>query len=102
MSKQKRIDSELKMQAGNDRAKQAARTLMGSVFTDEFPLRLRCECGRPQCDDVVEVPSAMGWESKPMRPVFVIAPEHQQLDIEKVIKRTADFYLVKKDLPGSA
>ena len=99
MTMQERIDGEIAMQSNNHRAKRAAKNLMGNAFSGNFPLRLRCECGQVHCDDIIEVPVEMSWSAKPMLPLFVIAPDHEQLDIETIVEKTETYFIVKKDLP---
>ena len=70
------------------------------IISDEFTVV--CECGDAMCvrrfpmsrDDYV----ALRAEST----LFAIAPEHEAADVEDVVKKTADYWIVRKHLGAPA
>jgi len=59
-------------------------------------LAILCECGQDGCDATVDVTQAEYDEAHEQRDRFMIAPGHENEDIERVVKRTLRYLVVDK------
>ena len=59
-------------------------------------LEILCECGQDGCDATVDVTQAEYDEAHEQRDRFMIAPGHENEDIERVVKRTLRYLVVDK------
>ena len=60
-----------------------------------------CECGRPECHDLVDVtlPDYERVRHRPRR--FMVCPGHEDLEVERVVETHSDYVVVeKKDEAG--
>jgi hypothetical protein len=83
------------IQSSNERTLRAAKNLMGDAFEGKFPLRLRCECGQLQCEELIEVPSEMSWSQVLWAPLFLVAPNHLPSECDVIVKKSPTYCLVK-------
>jgi hypothetical protein len=63
---------------------------------EESPVSFRCECARLGCNDLIEL-SIREYEtvrSDPRR--FIVLPGHERLDVEIVVERRPDYFVVEK------
>lgn len=63
---------------------------------EESPVSFRCECARLGCSDLIEL-SIREYErvrSNPRR--FIVLPGHERLEVEIVVERRADYFVVEK------
>jgi hypothetical protein len=59
-------------------------------------LEILCECGEDGCDTTLEVSHAEYDEAHRERDRFMIAPGHEDEQIEHVVKRTPEYLVVDK------
>ena len=58
--------------------------------------RFRCECGDGQCADPVEITAEEYQHVRRDDRWFVVLPEHQRADVERVVERHAGYLIVQK------
>jgi hypothetical protein len=59
-------------------------------------LEVLCECGEDDCDATLEVSPAEYDEAHRQRDRFMVAPGHEDDQIEHVVKRTQAYLIVDK------
>jgi hypothetical protein len=59
-------------------------------------LPLVCECVQTGCTTPIEVPPATFEEVRTSPQRFLVAPGHEDLDVESVVERREGFLVVKK------
>jgi hypothetical protein len=55
-----------------------------------------CECGRPDCTEIVKLPLDAYQRAHEHDKHFVVRPGHEFLDVERVIEETEDYFVVEK------
>lgn len=78
-----------------DALKEAEEYGIDAPDTD-IPLHLFCECADDKCLERVVLTIAKYNELHPNPATFVILPGHEVAQIEKIIKKTKDYYVVEK------
>ena len=59
-------------------------------------LEILCECGDDGCDTTLDVSRAEYEEGHQQRDRFMVAPGHEDEQIEHVVKRTPEYLVVDK------
>jgi hypothetical protein len=59
-------------------------------------LEILCECGEDGCGTTLEVARAEYEEAHQQRDRFMVAPGHEDEQIERVVKRTPEYLIVDK------
>jgi hypothetical protein len=59
-------------------------------------LQILCECGEDGCDTTLDVSHAEYDEAHQQRDRFMVAPGHEDEQIEHVVKRTPEYLIVDK------
>ena len=59
-------------------------------------LAILCECGEDGCDTTLDVTQAEYDEAHQQRDRFMVAPGHEDEQIEHVVKRTPEYLIVDK------
>lgn len=90
-----------KLQAGFDRTNKLANETKQFEYLIQMgpndpPLYFFCECSDENCTDRVPINLHQYKKIHKNRKRFVIMPEHHVEDIEKVIRREADYFIVEK------
>ena len=71
--------------------------IMGSGVVDSLPLRVRCECSIPICEDIIEVTLAQRRELRRNFPRgFIVVPAHVSSPQDITLFKTAHFCVVEK------
>lgn len=66
-----------------------------AVLTD--PLSAICECGRIDCNDRLDLPVEDYERIRSDPTLFIVRPGHVAEDVESVVERQADYWVVRKD-----
>jgi hypothetical protein len=56
-----------------------------------------CECGRLECSERVPMTAAEYDAVRSRATTFVVAPGHEQIDVEHVVEETGRFRIVEKE-----
>lgn len=67
------------------------------VSDDDLALQFRCECSDENCTSRITMLLTKYQEIHVDRDTFVVFPEHQVDSIEKIVKKTANYSVVKKN-----
>ena len=89
--------------AGNIRSFIIIKTIMGSGVVDALPLRVRCECSKPGCEEIIELDLARRRElRRSFRQGFLVAPSHTDPTSDSILSQDATCNVVGKvDFPES-
>ena len=66
------------------------------------PMSAVCECGRPDCDERIELSAAAYEEVRQDSTRFVVKPGHEEPDVEDVVERLEAYFVVQKREGGPA
>lgn len=73
--------------------------IMGSGVIDSLPLRVRCECSVPNCEDIIEVNLGKRRELRRNHPLgFILIPSHVNSPNDSLLSTSKLFCVVEK--PG--
>lgn len=73
--------------------------IMGSDIVDSFPLRVRCECSIPLCEEIIEISLSQRRQlRRKYSSGFIVAPSHANPSPDIVLLKTNEFSVVEK--PG--
>lgn len=67
------------------------------VSSEDFVLMFKCECSDENCDERISLSLSKYAEIHVNRDTFIVRTDHQVLPIEKVIRKEADYNVVKKN-----
>ncbi len=95
-SEERRKKNEIEFRDFNVANREALENVMDEESKVSFPLGMVCECSNPNCFERIELTVAQRKEIRKDPLVFVIAPGHQDNQIEKVIDQHKYYALVKK------
>ena len=71
--------------------------IMGSRIVDSLPLRLRCECTVPICEENIEVSLAKRRELRRNYPHgFIVTPLHGKSAQDTILCKTNEFKVIEK------
>jgi len=80
----------------NERVEEVTVGLAGHGEADSQLIGFICECGRDDCAEPFEL-SQEQYELVRKNPLhFLVVPEHEQTDVERVVERQARFLVVEK------
>jgi hypothetical protein len=78
----------------NERVAEVAAEFAGGAPTEKVDFT--CECGRADCSETIAMTLAE-YEAIRAEPThFAVAPEHEQPEIETVIRRLTGYFVVEK------
>jgi hypothetical protein len=66
------------------------------VLPDGELLEFHCECGRPECDNLVSMSAAEYEHLRTDNDRFALVPGHENPEIERVMDRTERYVVVDK------
>ena len=66
------------------------------VLPDDEKLDFRCECGRPDCDRVVQMTPAQYEHVRADNDRFAVVPGHEDGAIERVVEENGTYVIVDK------
>ena len=95
-SERRRAENEVVFREHNERIYRQVDHLLPHGNKQTFPVGFLCECSNEACRVPIELPLGEFERYNVHRQRFLVAPEHQQGDIERVIERHKTFYLVEK------
>jgi|SRR5438105_3276875 len=79
----------------NERVAEVATNFI-EVETRSDPVEFTCECGRPDCTEPVAM-TVVEYEAVRAVPTrFVVAPGHEQPEIETIVERHPSYVMVEK------
>ncbi len=90
--------NEQTMHAANEQIERAAAEMDELSIFDPGPLTFFCACGRSRCDATVDVLFSEYERIHRLPNRYLIAPGHEQPEIERVVE-THEKYLVVEKLP---
>lgn len=67
------------------------------VSGEDFELMFKCECSDENCNQRISLSLSKYAEIHVNRDTFIVRIDHQVLPIEKVIRKEADYNVVKKN-----
>jgi len=59
-------------------------------------VRMRCECGAPDCNSLINVRVADYEHIRENPRLFILAHGHHQPEVERIVARTVDWVVVEK------
>jgi hypothetical protein len=68
------------------------------VLPDDELLDFRCECGRPECEELVSLTASDYRRVRSDNDRFAVVPGHEDPEIERIVER-AERYVVVDKLP---
>lgn len=75
----------------------AVKGIMGSGVIDSLPLRVRCECSLPLCEEVIEVSLAKRRELRRDYPRgFIVVPAHANSSQDITLCRAGKYSVIEK------
>lgn len=80
----------------NTRTAYATKTLLYGQVHQDYPIRLRCECTDPGCDDLIEVLFETALEPRKNDRRFFLAAGHENIGAEKVVEHHKTYIVVEK------
>jgi hypothetical protein len=82
---------------GNVRSYLVIKDIMGTSMTDSLPLRVRCECSKPGCQEVIELRLSKRRELRRSYPRgFIIVPAHSTTPPDVTSYATQELCVVEK------
>ena len=83
-------------QAVKDYNERRAAQEEASAVPEDEPVPFACECDDPECHKAIEVP--LGEYERAVEPVdrFIVAPGHEDPDVEAIVERRANYLIVSK------
>ena len=73
--------------------------IMGARTVDTLPLRLRCECALPSCEDIIHVTLGQRRELRRAYPSgFIVVPSHADPEHDTIAHQADNYCVVEK--PG--
>ena len=101
-SERRLILNEATQRLENDKAR---RTLLNILESDDL-INFICECSAEDCKEHIALTNRMFIELHKSSKEFVVKPDHETVAIETVVKKTDDYFIVRKhidpELLGSA
>ena len=85
------LEKQALMRVVNDEIEDLNATF-GTLLDDHLVL---CECGRTRCLEQIRVPGAEYGRLRALDGVFVVAPGHEQTELERVVREEAGFRVVE-------
>jgi hypothetical protein len=82
----------------NERIEQAAETQV----TDEHTFSFLCECSDIDCSLRVPMTLTAYREVRSDPTLFVVLPGHERTELERVVRQTADYEVVRKEGEAAA
>ena len=101
-SQLRRAKNEAVFKNRNERVLQVSSQLLDSAAKRELPLNFVCECADKNCTDQLNLTVHEFTELRRGSKHFIVRPGHEQLDIERIVKRAATYYLIEKLVPVPA
>ena len=81
----------------NIRSYGVIKVIMGSRVVDKLPLRIRCECSTPICEEIIEVTLAKRRELRRNYPTgFIVVPSHAVSSQDATLCKTKEFIVLEK------
>jgi len=73
------------------------KNIMGSQVLDLLPLRVRCECPLPGCEEIIELTLAQRRKLRRSYPKgFILLPAHQNSSLDIAVFESAPYNVVEK------
>jgi hypothetical protein len=73
---------------------------LNQTFLVEGTLRIVCECGTPSCVEQIDISQPEYQAVRADSALFAIKPGHEIPDVETVVERHDDYFVVRK-APGA-
>ena len=81
----------------NIRSYGVIKVIMGARVIDSLPLRVRCECSIPSCEEIIEIKLSKRREIRRNFPTgFIVAPMHSNSALEDILFQVNNFSVVNK------
>lgn len=68
------------------------------MWDDAIPIQFKCECADENCSQRISIKLSTYKEIHKDRKAFIVKPDHQVEDIEKVISKNKDYNIVQKNV----
>jgi hypothetical protein len=95
-SELRRAKNEVLFRERNKQMKRRVEALLPKQNRDSYKIGFVCECSDVDCHDVLEMSLAEFSRHHRKPSTFVLKAEHQNEDIERVVKATDNFIVVEK------
>jgi hypothetical protein len=92
LSEQRLIANEIIQRDENEKANLKLHHILAS----DDKILFICECSRKECKDRIGLTNKQFYDFHRDRTHFVIMPDHQVTDVERVVTKTDDYYIVEK------
>jgi hypothetical protein len=92
LSDQRLIQNELIQRDENEKANRK----LHHILAAEDKILFICECSRASCKDRIGLTNRQFYEFHRNRKRFVIIPRHETAGIDRIVKKTDDYYIVEK------
>jgi 5-bromo-4-chloroindolyl phosphate hydrolysis protein len=69
------------------------------VITHDFCVV--CECGDLECVEQIRVSREVYEQTRANPALFIVRPGHDATDVDRVVKRTAEYAIIAKDPPDA-
>jgi hypothetical protein len=81
----------------NIRSYGIIKVIMGPRVVDTLPLRIRCECTTPVCEEIIEVTLTKRRELRRNYPTgFIVVPFHAVSSEDTTLCKTKEFIVLEK------
>ena len=92
ISHERLVKNELILRDENEKANKK----LHSILDSQDKILFVCECSRLRCRDRIGLTNRQFYEMHRNRQRFIIMPGHETAAVEKIVKKTDDFYIVEK------
>lgn len=66
------------------------------MITEDIPLHFYCECSNEKCRERIQITHTQYGELHKNSSQFIVLPGHQVAEIEKIIKKNPNYFVVEK------
>lgn len=92
ISQERLVKNELILRDENEKALKKLHNILDS----EDKILFVCECSRLACKDRIGLTNKQFYDMHRNRQHFIIMPSHETEAVERVVRKTEDFYIVEK------
>jgi hypothetical protein len=66
------------------------------INRNDEPLHFHCECSADECNERIVIPPSEYNALHKVNNQFIVAPGHERADIERVIEKRSQYYIIEK------
>jgi hypothetical protein len=94
----KLFENEKLFEQVNTKIATATAALTPQDFPKDFVLEMYCECANKACHERVSIAHDEYTNAKSDNLVFVVKPEHYLPEFERLVRKTANYWIIMKRL----